>query len=154
MINSEEKITKLIDDFEGKVCLYAIDEQNNIIKFNENEIVETASCIKLFILIEYYNQILKNEKSRDDLINYSVQNDYVENGSGIICFSPLAQGLLTDKYFNGIPENSRAAGSSVFLQTSHITPERIEASKQLNEIAQQRNQSLAQMALAWILSDD
>lgn len=77
-----------------------------------------------------------------------------ENGSGIICFSPLAQGLLTDKYFNGIPKNSRAAGSSVFLQTSHITPERIEASKQLNEIAQQRNQSLAQMALAWILSDD
>lgn len=77
-----------------------------------------------------------------------------ENGSGIICFSPLAQGLLTDKYFNGIPENSRAAGSSVFLQTSHITSERIEASKQLNEIAQQRNQSLAQMALAWILSDD
>lgn len=85
-MNSERKIKELIDRFEGKVCLYAIDEQNNIIKNNENEIVETASCIKLFILIEYYNQILKNEKSRDDIINYSVQNDYVENGSGIIQF--------------------------------------------------------------------
>ena len=84
MINSEEKIEKLIDNFEGKVCLYITDERNNIIKRNENDIVETASCIKLFILIEYYNQILKNEKSRDDIINYSVQNDYVENGSGII----------------------------------------------------------------------
>lgn len=84
MINSEEKIEKLIDDFEGKVCLYITDERNNIIKRNENDIVETASCIKLFILIEYYNQILKNEKSRDDIINYSVQNDYVANGSGII----------------------------------------------------------------------
>lgn len=84
MINSEEKIKKLIANFKGKVCLYVIDGQNNIIKCNENEIVETASCIKLFILLEYYNQILKKEKSRNDLINYSVQNDYVENGSGII----------------------------------------------------------------------
>lgn len=82
--------------------------------------------------------------------NFQIAHD---NGSGIICFSPLAQGLLTNKYHNGIPEGSRAAGSSTFLQASHITPERIEASKSLNEIALQRNQSLAQMALAWILHD-
>lgn len=84
MINSEEKIKQLIDNFEGKVCIYITDDKDNIIKYNENEIVETASCIKLFILIEYYNQILKNEKSRNDIINYSAQNDYVQNGSGII----------------------------------------------------------------------
>lgn len=84
MINSEEKIKQLIDNFEGKVCIYITDDKDNIIKYNENEIVESASCIKLFILIEYYNQILKNEKSRNDIINYSAQNDYVQNGSGII----------------------------------------------------------------------
>ena len=84
MMNSEGKIKSLIGEFEGNVCLYVTDDKNNIIKFNENMIVETASCIKLFILIEYYNQILHTKKSRDDLINYSVQNDYVENGSGII----------------------------------------------------------------------
>ena len=84
MINSEEKIKQLIDNFEGKVCIYITDDKDNIIKYNENEIVETASCIKLFILIEYYNQILKNGKSRNDIINYSAQNDYVQNGSGLI----------------------------------------------------------------------
>ena len=84
MINSEKKIKQLIDNFEGKVCIYITDDKDNIIKYNENEIVESASCIKLFILIEYYNQILKNGKSRNDIINYSAQNDYVQNGSGII----------------------------------------------------------------------
>ena len=84
MINSEEAIKKLIDDFEGKISLFISDEKNNIIKFNENEIVETASCIKLFILIEYYNQILQNKKSRDDMISYNPHIDYEENGSGII----------------------------------------------------------------------
>ena len=59
MINCEEKIKSLINDFEGKVCLYVMDENNNEIKYNENEVIETASCIKLFILIENYNQILK-----------------------------------------------------------------------------------------------
>ncbi len=78
----------------------------------------------------------------------------VENGSGIICFSPLAQGLLTGKYNNGIPEGSRVAGDSVFLQKSHLTPERIEAVRKLADIANQRGQSLAQMALAWVLNDE
>jgi L-glyceraldehyde 3-phosphate reductase len=76
-----------------------------------------------------------------------------DNGSGIICFSPLAQGLLTGKYDNGIPEGSRAARNTGFLQTSQVTPERIEASRQLAHIARQRGQSLAQMALAWVLND-
>lgn len=76
-----------------------------------------------------------------------------DNGSGIICFSPLAQGLLTNKYLNGIPEGSRAARSTGFLKTTDVTNERIEAAKKLDEIAKNRNQSLAQMALAWVLND-
>lgn len=74
-------------------------------------------------------------------------------GVGCIPFSPLAQGMLTNKYLHGIPEDSRAAKSSGFLQTSQITPERLEEIKQLNELAKQREQSLAQMALSWILKD-
>ena len=84
MQNIEEEIKKLIDSFDGKVCIYISDEKGNIIKHNENEVVETASCIKLFILIEYYNQILKNLKSRQDLIYYSAKDDHVDNGSGIL----------------------------------------------------------------------
>jgi L-glyceraldehyde 3-phosphate reductase len=74
-----------------------------------------------------------------------------ENGVGFIAFSPLAQGLLSDKYLNGIPENSRAAHSYGFLQKNQITPEVITKISKLNEIATQRGQSLAQMALAWCL---
>lgn len=77
----------------------------------------------------------------------------VKNGSGVICFSPLAQGLLTNKYLNGVPSNSRAAKSTGFLRLEQVTPERIEAARLLNDIAQQRGQSLAQMALAWLLDD-
>lgn len=78
----------------------------------------------------------------------------VNNGSGIICFSPLAQGLLTGKYDNGIPAGSRAAKSSGFLQQSQVTPERIEAARRLGQIAKERGQSMAQMALAWVLADE
>lgn len=76
------------------------------------------------------------------------------NGSGIICFSPLAQGLLTGKYDNGIPADSRIAKASAFLHTTDVTPERIEAAKALGQIAKERGQSMAQMALAWVLSDE
>ena len=74
-------------------------------------------------------------------------------GSGIICFSPLAQGLLTGKYSHGIPEGSRAARSTGFLQESQVTPERVAAANRLDTLARRRGQTLAQMALAWVLSD-
>lgn len=74
-------------------------------------------------------------------------------GVGCIPFSPLAQGLLTDKYLKGIPLDSRAHKPSGFLQESQVTPERIDKAKQLNELAIRREQTLAQMALAWILRD-
>ena len=77
-----------------------------------------------------------------------------EYGSGFIAFSPLAQGLLTDRYLNGVPEGSRAARSSTFLQRSQVTPEKVEVARQLNEIARRRGQTLAEMALAWVLRDE
>ena len=77
-----------------------------------------------------------------------------EFGSGFIAFSPLAQGLLTDKYLHGIPEHSRAARSSGFLQLSQVTTEKVEIARKLNEIAARRGQTLAEMALAWVLKDE
>lgn len=76
-----------------------------------------------------------------------------KNGVGCIPFSPLAQGLLTDRYIKGIPEDSRAAKSHGFLKTEEITDEKIGIIKKLNEIAISRGQTLAQMALAWLLKD-
>jgi L-glyceraldehyde 3-phosphate reductase len=74
-----------------------------------------------------------------------------EHGVGFIAFSPLAQGMLSDKYLKGIPENSRAAHSYGFLQKSQLTPEMIQRISELNDIAIKRGQTLAQMALAWCL---
>ena len=77
-----------------------------------------------------------------------------KEGVGCIPFSPLAQGLLTDKYLHGIPDDSRAAKSTGFLQKSQVTPERISQIKRLNEVALKRGQTLAQMSLAWLLKDN
>jgi L-glyceraldehyde 3-phosphate reductase len=79
-----------------------------------------------------------------------VLEDY---GVGCIPFSPLAQGLLTDRYIKGVPEGSRASKDHGFLKAKEITPDKLEKIMQLNDIAQQRGQSLAQMALAWLLKD-
>ena len=74
-------------------------------------------------------------------------------GKGIISFSPLAQGLLTDRYLNGIPADSRVRTDGRFLKESALTPERLEQIRKLNEIARDRGQTLAEMALSWILRD-
>jgi L-glyceraldehyde 3-phosphate reductase len=93
---------------------------------------------------------------------YSMFNRWVESGlldvleeSGIGCipFSPLEQGLLTDKYLKGIPVDSRAFKPHGFLKIEDVTGQRISKAKQLNEIAAKRNQSLAQMAIVWLLKD-
>jgi L-glyceraldehyde 3-phosphate reductase len=75
-----------------------------------------------------------------------------EKGIGCIAFSPLAQGMLTDRYLNGIPEGSRAS-KAVFLKKEHITAEYLDKIKKLNNVATKRGQKLAQMALAWLLKD-
>jgi L-glyceraldehyde 3-phosphate reductase len=76
-----------------------------------------------------------------------------KEGIGIIAFSPLAQGLLTDRYLDGIPADSRAAKSWGYLREDQIAPAIIKV-KKLNEIARERGQSLAQMAIAWLLKDE
>jgi len=76
-----------------------------------------------------------------------------ENGTGFIAFSPLAQGLLTNRYLNGIPEDSRIAKGG-FLKKEALTKEVLNRIKALNEVATQRGQTLAEMALAWVLKDE
>jgi L-glyceraldehyde 3-phosphate reductase len=76
-----------------------------------------------------------------------------EAGIGCIPFSPLEQGILTDKYFKGIPEDSRAFKPQGFLRIEDVTRDKISKASKLNKIASERNQSLAQMAIAWLLKD-
>ena len=75
-----------------------------------------------------------------------------ETGIGCVAFSPLAQGMLTDRYLEGIPEDSRAAGSSVFLTKERVL-QHGDKIRRLGALARSRGQSLAQMALAWVLKD-
>ncbi|MFD3687578.1 L-glyceraldehyde 3-phosphate reductase [Nocardiopsis sp. NPDC058631] len=92
--------------------------------------------------------------------SYSMFNRWVEDGlldvldevgAGSIAYSPLSQGLLTDRYLNGVPEGSRAAGDSPFLNAEGVTGDVLERVRALDAIAGRRGQSLAQMALAWVL---
>lgn len=73
------------------------------------------------------------------------------SGVGFVAFSPLAQGLLTDRYLNGIPEGSRASRPEAFLKANQVSEELVNKSRALNEIALQRGQTLSQMAIAWVL---
>ncbi|WP_195421101.1 L-glyceraldehyde 3-phosphate reductase [Faecalicatena contorta] len=96
---------------------------------------------------------------RYSIFDRTIEKDGVKEaasaaGLGIICFSPLAQGLLTDKYLHGIPKDSRIAKDPRFLKKDSLTETRIEQIKGLNELAAKRGQTLAQMALSWILKDN
>ena len=95
--------------------------------------------------------------------SYSMLNRWIEDelldtleqeGVGCITFTALAQGLLTDKYLNGVPEGSRASGDGSSLQNAMLNEENLAKVRALGEIAQRRGQSLAQMALAWVLRDE
>ncbi|MCL7998825.1 L-glyceraldehyde 3-phosphate reductase [Brucella sp. 21LCYQ03] len=109
------------------------------------------------LLEERQVPLLINQPSYN-LFNRWIEKDLLaasdEVGSGIIAFTPLAQGLLTNKYLNGVPEDSRVnRPGGHFLHQEHLAPENIERAKALNEIAKRRGQSLAQLALAWVLRD-
>ncbi|KQB86403.1 L-glyceraldehyde 3-phosphate reductase [Corynebacterium lowii] len=86
------------------------------------------------------------EESGDSLLETAS-----DNGLGVIAFSPLAQGLLTDRYLDGVPEGSRAASGKKSFQDSMLSQENLDMVRRLNAIAQERGQSLAQMAIAWVL---
>ncbi|MDT0677257.1 L-glyceraldehyde 3-phosphate reductase [Autumnicola musiva] len=89
----------------------------------------------------------------DRWVEEGLLNTLEHEGIGSIVFSPLEQGILTNKYLNGIPEDSRAATEGSYLSESQITTEVVEQVQKLNDIAQSRGQSLAQMAVAWLLKD-
>ena len=90
--------------------------------------------------------MLNREPQQQGILDYCY-----EHGIGFISFSPLAQGLLTDRYLHGIPKDSRMAKEH-FLKSDMLTPELLQQLREWNEQAQQRNESLAEMALAWILA--
>jgi L-glyceraldehyde 3-phosphate reductase len=114
----------------------------------------TAEAVKILrdlgtpLLIHQPSYSLLNRWIESDLLD--VLND---EGVGSIVFSPLGQGLLTDRYLDGIPEDSRAA-KGVFMDESFINDENMARVRALNEIAKGRGQTLAQMAIAWVLRQD
>lgn len=101
-----------------------------------------------FIINQRKYSMFDRSIERDGLKAYAAAN-----GIGIITFCPLAQGLLTDRYMNGIPENSRIKTDGRFLKEDAITAETLAKIRALNAVAKERGQSLAQMALAWIMRD-
>lgn len=101
-----------------------------------------------FIINQRKYSMLVRDIEKDGLKDYAAKN-----GIGIIAFCPLAQGLLTDRYLNGIPENSRIRTDGRFLKEEAVNQETLQKVHLLNQLAGKRGQSLAQMALAWILRD-
>ena len=116
---------------------------------------QTQAAVKIlrelktpFIINQRNYSLFERDIERDGLKPWAA-----ENGVGLIAFCPLAQGLLTNKYLNGIPEDSRIMTDGRFLHEKDITVEKLQKIRRLNEIAAARGQSLAQMALSWILRD-
>ena len=143
----EETMQALIDLFRQGKTLYV-----GISKYPVDKQAEAYSILKeakVPCLLSQYRCSIFDQKAKQ--VNFDCAQ---QAGSGIICFSPLAQGLLSGKYNQGIPADSRVAKGSVFLQASHLTKERIEAAQKLDEMAQKRQQTLAQMSLAWVLNDN
>lgn len=140
----EESMSALSDSIKSGKALYA-----GISNYNAESSLKAAAILKANntpLLINQFRYNMFDRWSEDDKLLDALENA----GSGSITFSPLAQGILSTKYFNGIPENSRAT-RGVFLKKEFITEEKISKAKKLNEIAESRNQTLSQMALCWNL---
>lgn len=110
------------------------------------EAIEIMNRLGTPLVIHQPNYSMFNRWIEDGL-----QNVLEDNGVGSIAFCPLAQGLLTNTYLNGVPEESRAAKSAGALQENQVTPEVVSKVQKLNALAADRGQSLAQMSLAWVL---
>lgn len=123
-----------------------------ISNYNKEQTVAIASLFTEmgtpFVINQRRYSMLDRAIEKDGLKSYASAH-----GIGIITFCPLAQGLLTDRYLQGIPADSRIRTDGRFLRESAVSQETVEKVRQLNELAAQRGQSLAQMALAWILRD-
>lgn len=143
----EETMGALSDIVKQGKALYV-----GISNYHAEELKKAAEILKkngtpLLITQPNYN-MLERWVEKDGLLDAAE-----ECGSGVICFSPLAQGILTDRYLNGIPADSRAARNH-FLHSDSITQEKLDMIRKLNEIAGERGQSLAEMALCWVLRKD
>ena len=143
-----EETARALDDIvrSGKALYIGISN------YNKEQTIAIAALFKdmgtPFIINQRKYSMFDRSIEEDGLKAYAAAN-----GIGIITFCPLAQGLLTDRYLNGIPENSRIRTDGRFLKEDAITDETLEKVRALNAVAAERGQSLAQMALAWILRD-
>lgn len=111
------------------------------------EILKELHCP--FVINQIRYSIFDRTIEQNGLKKYALKN-----GLGLIAFSPLAQGLLTGRYLNGIPEDSRIAKDGRFLKRADLTPEKLLQIVALNKVAEKRGQTLAQMALNWVLRDE
>jgi len=143
----EESMMALDQAVKSGKALYA-----GISNYDKEHTIEAMKILKElrcpFIINQRRYSIFDRRIEEDGLKSYAAKN-----GCGIIAFSPLAQGLLTDKYLHGIPSDSRIAKDGRFLKENNLTPERIKEIEGLNAIAKERGQTLAQMALSWVLRD-
>ena len=143
----EETMEALSDIVRSGKALYV-----GISNYNSEQTRRAAEILKA-----NHTPLLLNQVSYS-MINRWTENDGLQEtcrevGAGMICFSPLAQGILTDRYLNGVPEDSRAK-RSIFLDEEWLVPELIDKLNKLNDLACERGQTLAEMALAWILRKD
>lgn len=143
-----EETARALDDIvkRGKALYIGISN------YNKEQTIAIAQLFKEmgtpFIINQRKYSMFVRDIEKDGLKDYAAAH-----GIGIITFCPLAQGLLTDRYINGIPEDSRIRTDGRFLKENAINEETIEKVKKLGALAKERGQSLAQMALAWILRD-
>ncbi len=131
----------------GKALYAGISNYDRATTARAIEIMKDLKCP--FIINQIRYSIFDRHIEADNLPDYAV-----EAGMGLIAFSPLAQGLLTDRYLKGIPEDSRIKSDGRFLKSEALSPEKMEQIMALNELAHSRGQSLAQMALSWVLKDN
>lgn len=131
---------------QGKALYVGVSSYPADLTRQASEILERMGT-KLLIHQPRYNMM-------DRWVEDGLLDELGRQGTGAIAFSPLSQGILTDKYLNGIPEDSRAVKDKRYLKVEQLTKDKLDTVKQLNEIAKNRDQSLAQMAIAWLLKDD
>lgn len=144
----EESMLALHQAVQSGKALYA--GISNYNKLQTQQAVAILTELKTpFIINQRRYSMLDRAVETEGLKDYAA-----EAGLGIIAFSPLAQGLLTGKYTNGIPQDSRVKTYNQFLNESHLAPEKLQRIAALNAIAAGRGQSLTQMALAWVLRDN
>lgn len=142
----EETMQALVDIVRAGKALYA--GISNYPADKQKECYDYLSAAHVPCVISQYKASIAFPQTLEE--NLPVAN---ANGSGFICYSPLAQGLLTNRYLNGIPAGSRAS-KNVFLHPEQVTAEVVARAQQLGAIAAERGQTLAQMAVAWLLSKD